>query len=79
MLSKRLHAADKLIKAIPVHIEKLLKDKEIPKEPRKEIQEILALFREDGSLPTDLLKFKSTFRRYMAFKHWETRNLLRFS
>lgn len=78
-LQKRLLAADKLLKTIPVHLERIAKDKEIPKDKRREIEEILAFFREDGSLPTDLLKFKHTFRVYLGFKYWETKSLLQFS
>ena len=58
-------AAEKLLYILPRNLYSLEKDPHVGEENLDDIRKLKALIRSEEALPTDLLRFKHIFARYM--------------
>jgi hypothetical protein len=64
MTARRDLAAEKLLYIIPRYLYALEKDDNVDKEDLNDIKQLKYILRSGDILPTDLLKFRSIFRKY---------------
>lgn len=72
--TKKHNAAAKLLDKIPKMLYKLEKDTAIHPDDIKKIKELKMMMQSETFLPTDLLKYRSLFKKYLNFYTFETRH-----
>lgn len=76
MLEKQKSAAEKLLYILPSYFAKLVRDPNVEKADISELSALVAILRQEDSLPTDFLQYRSLFKKYANFNNFDTKNLI---
>ena len=76
MLEKQEQAAEKLLYILPSYFAKLVRDPNVDKADIPDLAALVAILRQEDSLPTDFLQYRNMFKKYANFNNFDTKNLI---